>query len=420
MESGLYDELVDGGLLIPHCELIDRAAPREKQAYKIIQPEKIPFISYPYEWCFSQLKSAALLTLDVQRKAMARGMSLKDCSAFNIQFKGYQPVLIDTLSFTHYRKGTYWQAYRQFCQHFLAPLALMSMVDVRLNNLSQTFLDGIPLDLASRLLPTRSHFNLSLLMHIHLHAGFQKKYQVNQKGKVKAAVTQNGMLGIIDNLYACISALNCKPQDTHWANYYARTNYSSPSMEDKRRKVSSYLELAAPITVWDVGCNRGDFSQIASAKGANVISFDSDHASIEMNYMNGVKTKASKLLPLIIDISNPTPAVGWNGEERQAFVQRGPADVIMALAVLHHLVIAGGIPLRKIAELFAEQCTFLIVEFIPKSDTYVKDMLQNREDIFFEYTHLGFLNAFEKYFRVIKEDKLRETERTVFLMKSRR
>src|SRR6185436_4959816 len=154
MESGLYEKLVKAGLLIPHVE-VDQPPAVEVDALKVIQPDRVPFISYPYEWSFGQLKSAALATLSIQKRALKMGMSLKDASAYNIQFVHGKATLIDTLSFEVYEEGEPWVAYRQFCQHFLAPLALMALKDVRLNQLLRVYIDGVPLDLVSELLPTR-------------------------------------------------------------------------------------------------------------------------------------------------------------------------------------------------------------------------------------------------------------------------
>jgi hypothetical protein len=175
MESGLYEKLVKAGLLIPHTE-VNQAPAEAENAYKVIQPERVAFISYPYEWSFGQLKDAALATLSVQKRALKRGMSLKDASAYNIQFVHGKATLIDTLSFETYKEGQPWVAYRQFCQHFLAPLALMALRDVRLSQLLRVYIDGVPLDLASELLPWNTRLNFGLLTHIHLHAGAQKKY----------------------------------------------------------------------------------------------------------------------------------------------------------------------------------------------------------------------------------------------------
>jgi ribosomal protein L11 methylase PrmA len=415
MQSGLYDELSQAGLLISHRER-QIAAPDPDQAYKIIEPDRIRFISYPYEWCFSQLKSAALATLDIQRRALARGMSLKDCSHFNIQFVGLRPVLIDTLSIERYREGAPWSAYRQFCEHFLAPLALMSKVDVRMAHLMRDFIDGIPIDLASRLLPLHTRLNLPLLLHVHLHARAQTSYKAKRQGKVERKVSRIGLLGIVDSLQAAVSALKWQPRNRDWADYYANTSYSATSMAEKKAIVSRYLDQVSPATVWDIGSNRGDFSSIAGSKGAHVIAFDSDFATVERSYRDWSRTGEQKILPLVIDMANPSPAVGWANNERGAFLDRGPADTIMALAVAHHMVIAGGIPLRKIASLLSGLCRALIIEFVPKSDPQVRDMLSNRADVFADYSREGFLNAFGSHFKIVSEDPIPGSDRVLFLM----
>ena len=175
MDSGLYEKLVKASLLIPHTE-VDQPPAQSDLAFKVIQPERVPFISYPYDWSFSQLKDAALVTLSIQKRALKLDLSLKDASAYNIQFVRGRAMLIDTLSFEIYKEGEPWVAYKQFCQHFLAPLALMTYRDVRLSQFLRVYIDGIPLDLASELLPAKTKFNFGLLTHIHIHAGAQKRY----------------------------------------------------------------------------------------------------------------------------------------------------------------------------------------------------------------------------------------------------
>src|SRR6266545_1890579 len=241
MESGLYEKLVKAGLLISHVE-VDQVPAEPETVYKIIQPERVPFISYPYEWSFGQLKDAALATLSIQRRALKLGLSLKDASAYNIQFVRGKPTLIDTLSFEIYKEGQPWVAYRQFCQHFLAPLALMALRDVRLNQLLRVYIDGVPLDLASELLPSRTRFNFGLLTHIHLHAGAQKKY-AHAGTDVKLRVgtmSKQAMMGLIDSLDSTIRKLDWSPSGTEWGNYYEITNYSDAAFEHKKGLVREW------------------------------------------------------------------------------------------------------------------------------------------------------------------------------------
>ncbi|MGE5373519.1 MAG: SAM-dependent methyltransferase, partial [Bacteroidota bacterium] len=196
MESGLYEKLVKARLLVPHVE-VEGVQPESGECFRVIQPERVPFISYPYEWSFGQLKDAALASLSIQKRALKLGMSLKDASAYNIQFVHGKATLIDTLSFELYKEGQPWVAYRQFCQHFLAPLSLMALKDVRLSQLLRVYIDGIPLDLASELLPWRTQLNFGLMTHIHLHAGAQRKYAGQEVKSRGGSMTKQAMTGLI-------------------------------------------------------------------------------------------------------------------------------------------------------------------------------------------------------------------------------
>src|SRR5919109_628256 len=283
MESGLYEKLVRARLLIPHVE-VDQSLAESEVAYKIIQPERVPFISYPYEWSFGQLKDAALATLSIQRRALKAGMSLKDASAYNIQFVRGKPTLIDTLSFEIYKEGQPWVAYRQFCQHFLAPLALMALRDVRLNQWLRVYIDGVPLDLASELLPGKTRLNFGLLTHIHLHASAQKKYSGAEVKSRAATMSKQAMTGLIDSLDSTVRKLEWKPGGTEWGNYYDITNYSDAAFEHKKQLVREWSFRVKPSLVWDLGANTGVFSRIAGEQRAFVISSDIDPSAVEQNY----------------------------------------------------------------------------------------------------------------------------------------
>ena len=420
VDSGLCQKLVGGGLLIPHVEVGLEYAAGER-AYKVIKPQQIPFISYPYEWCFSELKDAALLTLEIQQRAFDSGMSLKDCSAYNVQFAGGKPVFIDTLSFERYREGQPWVAYRQFCQHFLAPLALMSYVDIRLHRLLRVYLDGIPLDLASRLLPRRSQFNFGLLSHIHLHAKAQERYSDSSISSTNRQVGRTSFLGLIDSLRSTVSKLSWQAGGTEWHDYYDRTNYSSAAFDRKQQIVADMLDRITPTpqSVWDLGANEGLFSRIASKKGIRTVSFDIDPAAVETNYLQNREAERSDLLPLVLDLTNPSPGIGWANQERMSLIERGPADTAMALALIHHLAISNNLPFSKIADFLSKICHTLIIEFVPKSDSQVQRLLSSREDIFTEYDQAIFEAEFGKIFSIEHREPIRETERILYLMELR-
>ncbi len=415
MESGLYEKLVKAGLLVPHVE-VDQSAVQADSAYKVIQPERVIFISYPYEWSFGQLKDAALATLSIQRRALKLGMSLKDASAYNIQFVRGRATLIDTLSFEIYKEGQPWVAYRQFCQHFLAPLTLMAQRDVRLNQLLRVYIDGIPLDLASQLLPSKTRFNFGLLTHIHLHAGAQKRYSGAEVKSRAATMSKQAMTGLIDSLDSTVRKLDWKPGGTEWGNYYEITNYSDAAFEHKKELIREWSARLRPSLVWDLGANRGIFSRVAGKSGAYVVSSDIDPAAVEQNYRQVKSEKTENLLPLLIDLTNPSPSIGWANEERDSFGSRGPADMVLALALIHHLAISNNVPLPQLADFFARTGKWLVIEFVPKADSQVQKLLISREDIFPNYTREGFEAAFGQRFRIAEAVDVRESERVLYLL----
>jgi len=420
MKSGLYDHLVKSDKLIPHTE-VRLAPPEPDKAYKVIQPEELGFISYPYEWSFSQLKDAALLTLEIQKRALKHGMSLKDSSAFNIQFRleDARPVLIDTLSFEVYQEGSPWVAYRQYCQHFLAPLTLMAYNDVRLSQLLRVYIDGIPLDLASGLLPRRTRFNFGLLSHIHVHATAQKRYAAEDVRKVAQTRTMSktSLLGLIDSLERTTEKLELDFSGTEWGEYYQDTNYTRKAVEHKKELVANYIDQANPKVVWDLGGNVGTFSRLASEKGIPTICFDVDTDAVEKTYREIKANKETNLLPLALDLTNPSPDIGWGNRERRSLLRRSTPDLIMALALVHHLSISNNVPLEMVAEYFSSLSPWLILEFIPKSDSQVQRLLATREDIFPNYTFAGMEEAFGRYYEIVAQEDIRESERRVYLMK---
>jgi len=418
MESGLYRDLTEEGLLVPHDETSE---PQMSGGGSIvIQPETIPFISYAYEWSFSQLQDAALATLSIEKKALEHGMSLKDASAYNIQFRGCRPVLIDTLSFEQYREGEPWVAYRQFCQHFLAPLALMSHTDVRLSQLLRVNIDGIPLDLASHLLPSKTRLALGLATHIHLHAQAQRRYADKPVKPAGRKMSRMAFLGLIDNLESTAKKLTWKPVGTEWGDYYAATNYSDASLEHKAQILADCLERVNPKTVWDLGANTGRFSRIAADRGIPTVAFDIDPAAVEHDYLDCRKRDEKNLLPLLSDLTNPSPAIGWQNRERQSLIERGPCDTALALALVHHLAIGNNLPFNMIVDFLAGICRTLVIEFVPKSDSQVKRLLATREDIFPAYTREGFEQAFSARFAIIVSSPVKGSERTIYLMELRR
>jgi ribosomal protein L11 methylase PrmA len=408
MDSGLYEALVADGRLVAHQEVAEPALDPGPAAL-VIRPERVPFVSYPYEWCFGQWKDAALLTLAAQREAIGRGLTLKDASAYNVQWLRGKPVLIDTLSFEVLDPTRPWAAYRQFCQHFLAPLALMSRVDVRLGQLLRVHLDGVPLDLASRLLPVSTRLRPGLMVHLHMHATAQRssarKQDASRSGGAPPArgFSEAALRGLIDHLESTVKALAHEPGGTTWDGYYEKTNYTTEAFEAKKALVGEWLGQARPANVWDLGANDGTFSRLAADQGAQVVSFDFDPSCVERNYRRERESGDGRVLPLLLDLTNPSPALGWMCEERESWPDRGPADLVLALAVVHHLALGNNVPLPRVADGLA-RCSraWLLVEFVPREDSQAARLLAGREETFPDYTEAHFLAALGRSFEPVK------------------
>ncbi len=416
VQSGLFAKLWAEGLLLEHEEVEPKAG---SGAYRLLRPRQLATVTYPYEWCFSQLKDAALLTLRIQRLAIGAGFSLKDASAYNVQLHEGRPVFIDTLSFEPFVEGKPWPAYRQFCQHFLAPLALMAKVDARLALFSRDFVDGVPLDLSSRLLPTRTRLNLGLLLHVHLHAKAQRRFVNREKKVAPRPISKQGLLGIIANLESTVRGLEWNPSGTEWGDYYDITNYAAEARDDKVQAVDAFIAASGAKSVWDMGANDGTYSRLAVARGLPTVAWDIDPVAVEKNYRRMREEKTKLLMPAVVDLTNPSPAIGWNLEERMSLLDRPRPDLALALALIHHLAIGNNLPLGHCATFFARIAPTLVIEWVPKEDSKVQELLQNREDIFGDYTTEAFERAFGCHFVIVESRKIRGSERTLYRMVKR-
>jgi ribosomal protein L11 methylase PrmA len=423
MSSGLYQKLVDDGLLVAHDEVDVGLAARPADAHKVLRPERIGLISYPYEWSFGMLRDAALATLRIQMRAMDAGMTLRDASAYNIQFRAGKPVLIDTLSLGVAEEGAPWVGYAQFCRHFLAPLALMAKRDVRLSQLLRVHIDGVPLDLAASLVPGRTKWRPGLFMHLHAHAKSQKRHAGNvatARATKQRRLSAQALRGVIRSLEKTVASLKWKSVDSTWGSYYADShNYTDEALESKKSLVAKFLDDAAPSSVWDLGGNTGLFTRIAADRGIPSVCFDFDEVAVEANYRQ-IRTQAeTHILPLVLDLTNPSTSIGWAGTERMSLGERGPVDCVMALALVHHLAISNNVPLGAVADYFASLGHWLIVEFVPKTDSKVETLLASREDIFVDYTREGFEAAFQGPFEIQRSEPVQGSERTLYLMRRR-
>jgi ribosomal protein L11 methylase PrmA len=422
MASGLYDELVAARLLIPHEEL-DAEGRDPALAYRVIRPEPVEFISYPYEWSFSQYRDAALVTLEVQRRALGRGMILKDCSAYNVQFHQGRPVFIDTLSFEAYREGEPWVGYRQFCEHFLAPLALMALRDHRLGQLCRTNIDGIPLDLAVRLLPARSWARWGLAVHLQLHGRIQRAQRPDlaaiTAARGRLTMSRHALLGLIDSLESTVRKLRWRPARGGWASYEENLPYTPEGFESKDRLVRELLERARARSIWDLGANTGHFSRMAAESGASTVAMDFDPACVERMYRDAQSRGETRLLPLVVDLLNPSPASGWMNRERSSIFERGRPEMVMALALIHHLAFVGNQPMENLAEFFRRLAPWLLIEFVPESDPQVRLLVAQRAGVHHEYNRKAFERCFGRHFLIVTSEAVTEQGRILYLLRRR-
>ena len=418
IKSGLYEKLKNEKLLVEHSEVQKNKT--EKQ-YKILQVEKIPFISYPYEWSFNQFKDSLLLTLKIQLICIEHNMSLKDSTPFNVQFINNKPVFIDTLSFELIEDDNYvWKPYKQFCEMFLGPICLMSYVDPNLNKLMINYINGIPLAITNKLLPLKSKFNLSILMHIVLH-NMLKKNGISKSDNFKnsTTITKPKHLNIIKQLESFVMGMKLPSFGSEWGEYNEETiSEKKGYVIDKENTVKSFLKDEKYDIVWDIGSNDGFFSRIIAEKYSNnLISFDIDWRCVNNNYLKCQTLNVKNVFPLLLDLSNPTPSIGWMNKERSSVYERfGSPDLISCFAVIHHIINVG-IPLENFMKFLSKSTKDILIEYVPFSDPKCQIIFKSRGQDFKYPTEKEFIRELETEFRIIFKKNLNETKRSLFLLR---
>lgn len=416
VSSGCYDHLVENELLIPHEELSHNLLHSDTW-YKTLLPKKIPFISYPYEWCFNMLKDAALLTLQLVRESLSFGVILKDATPYNIQWSNGKLVFIDTLSFQKYDPAQPWIAYRQFCETFLGPLLLMHYAGQPLQSFLLAFPDGIPLSITKSLLPWRSRLSLHTYLHIHLHEKMARQ-SVGHEQSSQNNFSEKKLRRLIDSLESLINSLRFAERASVWSNYYAEANQRNDYLQQKKSIIAGWIsELPGLKRGLDVGANTGQFSCLLAKNNIDVVACDFDHNPINKLYNDVIAAQEKNILPLVLDVASPTPSIGVNNLERASFIDRTKADICLALALIHHLAIGKNIHFEKMVELFSKITRYLIIEYVPKADEKVQLMLKQKKDIYDSYSEDNFLKAFQKRFNVVDKKEIGDSRRVLFLMK---
>lgn len=415
--QNFFTKLFDLGLLIEHQELF------QNKSEIVILPAQIPFITYPYEWCFYQYKEAALLTLKLQKYCLENNFSLKDASAFNIAFFKGKAIFIDTLSFDFYQENQPWIAYKQFISNFLGPLVLAHYHGAQSLKLISNFIDGIPIKMLSSTLPFKTKFSPFLYTNIHLLAKFEDKHNEDYSRKRKVpSLSKKAQLNIINSLYSYIKKLTLK-EDSEWGDYYGKTNYTDDAFLQKSEIINNWINKLKVKTLIDIGGNDGTFVRQIKNKLVQALVCDIDNNAVDLNYKSIKFNKELNILPFVIDVLNPSPAIGFNNEERSSFINRIKTfapDVTLALALIHHMSLSGNIPFKMSANFFASFSKYLIIEFPKRDDTWVKRLLLSKGEFqnhFNFYTIKNFKKDYESYFETINEISIVNSERVLFLLK---
>jgi len=412
ISSGLSSLLQQKKLLLAHKEVKENML-HSGDWYLTLLPEQIPFTSYPYEWCFEQMKDAALLTLEIVKLSVDKGMILKDATPYNVQFLNGRPVFIDTLSFEKYDPSLPWIAYRQFCESFLFPLLLSHYHKTGIQPFLNSYPNGIPVNVTAKLLPWKSRLNPGVSLHVFLQNKLSKKSK--NAGQVNS-FSKNKLLNLISHLEGIIRDLD-NTDKTEWSNYYADSISGGEYLGKKEEIVNNLLQKVDGRKILDLGANEGFFSHLAAAKNFDVVAVDKDDQCINTLYKKIKEKNITNILPLCIDLLNPSPASGFAHNERASFGARIHTDAVMALALIHHLAIGHNLPLSRIAEYLFGFSHQLIIEFVPKEDEKVQLLLQNKKDIYPEYTREHFENIFRQRFTITEKVQVPDKYRIIYLMK---
>ncbi|MGJ8592720.1 MAG: class I SAM-dependent methyltransferase [Aquaticitalea sp.] len=412
-----YEKLFKIGLLVPHKEV------SASDSEIVLQPEQIPFITYPYEWSFNQYKEAALLTLKLQKYCLDHQFSLKDASAFNVTFFKGKAVFIDTLSFDIYSENSPWRAYKQFIMHFLGPLILAHYHGSQSLKLMSNFIDGIPLQMLASMLPFKTKFSPTLYSNIHLLAKFEDKHnEDNLEASKTYSLTKKAQLKIIESLYNFIKNLKLK-EHTEWGDYYDKINYSSDAFQQKAVIINGWIEQSKAKTLIDVGGNDGTFVRKISLPIDHALVCDIDPNAIDLNYQTIRNQKETFITPFVLDVLNPSAAIGFENTERLSFLDRishFEPDVTLALAVIHHISLSGNIPFERSAHFFAMFSKDLIIEFPDREDSWVQRLLNSKAEFknhFDFYNKANFETAYFDLFNLIEKIEIKDSKRTMYLLK---
>lgn len=387
----------------------------------VLAHDPVDVISYPYEWAFEMLRDAARLQLRLTRDALAERMITKDASSYNVQFVGTRPVFIDVGSFERSRPGEPWAGYRQFCELFLNPLLVQALRDVPFQPLLRGSVHGISPATTAGLLPGTGLSTKGVFTHVKLHARVERRYSDADQRDVKAELKRAGFgPALIDaqlrNLLKAIDGLTWKRPRSTWSDYSERSHYADADLQAKEAAVAAAVRARPDSLVLDLGANDGHFSRLALRAGArSVVAVDSDHLVVDRLYRDLRGSGEQCILPLVLDLSDPSPGLGWRSRERRSFVERVRPDVVLCLAVVHHLALTNTVPLEEIVALLADFGADIVVEF-PHPDDEKSALLlrRKRQGIFERYNVANWEQALAERFTIRERTTLPGGTRTLY------
>jgi hypothetical protein len=386
----------------------------------VLEHDVIPFVSYPYEWTFSMLRDAALLQLELLRRSIEKGLILKDSTPYNVQFRGTEPVFIDVGSFEQLREGEPWAGYRQFCMLFLYPLLLQAWKDLPFQPWLRGSLEGITPHDARALLSARDVLRRGALSHVVLHNRLESRYEekdADLKGELRKAGFKKELIHAnIRGLERLIGRLRWDPPRSTWSEYGPHTTYTEKDAERKARFVADAVADEQPSLVWDLGANEGRHSRIAAEKAEYVVAMDADSLVVDRLYKALRDEGETRILPLTVNIVDAPPALGWRGQERRQLLDRGRPDLTLALALIHHVSIAGNVPIAEFLDWLHGATRSLVIEFVSPEDPMARRLLaRKRPGDHPDYRADWFEQCLTERFEIVRSETLAAGARTLYL-----
>lgn len=419
MNSGLYEELSKEGLLISHSEL--PITNKDPKVYKCILPSQLNFQSYPFEWSYNQWKKVVQAYLKITKIALKYDMILKDATPYNFSFDKGNFVLFDTSSFIFFNKGDKWIAYKQFCELILSPLTLMYYNGVTWGKLYQSSLQGLDLDFVSKQLPLKSWINPTVLFNIHLHAKFATKIRFENHQEFQGGFSKEKVILMLSQIDNQINSWNMPHGfKNHWASYYENDIEEESYILSKEKAIRGWISSINPQSVLDLGANVGKFSFIASEFAEKVISIESDEICVDEIDKQITLHKINNVYPLIGDLSQPSPGLGLLNNETLPLFERAESDMVLSLALIHHLYFTKFMDFEVIFELFSKLTrNYLIVEFIPNLDRKVKGLMLGKSTRVEGYNYELFNKSMLTSFELIEQVKLDSSSRILLLLRKK-